>query len=687
MKKIIYLFIVLAIVLSTTVGCTIEGLPKGMSGTNAAKIMLAKERLNSSVLKRKGSIFDSGVEDLNNLAYLAESNLKEMFSGSGQYIMPDSIDDSMQDVLSFDEISNSYGYFENRTTIIVQMANSGADLIDYVKKNIRILDTWIAKGDTEYYLSVDSESETLYSRTDFQVDMCKRYTNENGKNVYEIWIDNEIATNRCLYIPGERYEMIEFFKNDSDNLLVFAADHTKGYWQTFVASEYDSRFNVNLLAMPSALTCDILYNVDEKSVHSYQVISADRKTDIFSIDYIKDSLSSVTIKLNGFEGVKSVGSNGSINFTNGISLNPSQEVNSNVTYTTTIVSDTAYGTEAELMITVSSAETDPSRIIEDKLNIIKDFVKYTGLQCKRDLNAIMKQMTQVISLGEQFKNHYLFNGYTVTSSGLKSAFNVEKSKLNALSSKYGNIKSKEVIDYDRRENLDFLINFAPISATTFNDVNYANGSVTVGNISLTVTDTTLYVVDEPYIVNFALEVIGSGTTASLIPVELNSTAAVTYQGADTFTVSTSDIFFLLPAVATGSFRLVAYISTSDGIKASDVVPVTFTNVTANTIRTENLTITISESNGVLNVVSEETQTIYHELAYSADMTYSAFADQLAKIAFVYGLPDESIEILDEETGTYSAVPSNTTSILSGTYRIEYTYNEGNSADYVYVVYN
>ena len=77
-------------------------LPKELSGTEAAKLLLAKERLNANLLKREGNIFDQGVQVMNNLADTAiakrcNENLKEAFRYACRtYFAPQSSEKSIE---------------------------------------------------------------------------------------------------------------------------------------------------------------------------------------------------------------------------------------------------------------------------------------------------------------------------------------------------------------------------------------------------------------------------------------------------------------------------------------------------------------------------------------------------------------------------------------------------------------
>ena len=215
----------------------IGALPEGMSGTEAARLLLAEERLNAKLLRNEGNIFEDGVAVMNNLAKTAMENLNiprvgrkspsvtplastqslstELKGTGGGKVV---IDGDTYTWSDFVENNNSYDYFENLTGNIVHNAEMGADLIDNVKKYVRIVDKWVAFDEsTKYYLHVEENMEYLierYTGGGFdQLKICKRSKNAEGKDMYELYhssADTQTDTQyeeRMTYIPGERYEL------------------------------------------------------------------------------------------------------------------------------------------------------------------------------------------------------------------------------------------------------------------------------------------------------------------------------------------------------------------------------------------------------------------------------------------------------------------------------------------------
>ena len=60
MKKLISILCVTVMLLTTVAGCVKPGTLEGLNGREAASILLARERLQSHLLKTEDNIFSSG---------------------------------------------------------------------------------------------------------------------------------------------------------------------------------------------------------------------------------------------------------------------------------------------------------------------------------------------------------------------------------------------------------------------------------------------------------------------------------------------------------------------------------------------------------------------------------------------------------------------------------------------------
>jgi hypothetical protein len=129
------------------VGCqgvrVVTDVPEGMTGTDVAKLLLAGERLNAHLIDSGDTLFGNGAAVLYALAAKAQSSMAE--TGRPLGLAPASVEAgslklfvsrTAETFSGFGESNNRYLYFKELTDRITEIATKGADLIDYVKKNI-----------------------------------------------------------------------------------------------------------------------------------------------------------------------------------------------------------------------------------------------------------------------------------------------------------------------------------------------------------------------------------------------------------------------------------------------------------------------------------------------------------------------------------------------------------------------
>lgn len=715
MKKILCLFIVCVILLSTLAGC--GGIDIAISGTDMAKLILAEERLNSALLKNKGDIFENGIRVMRNLADIAMENLNVPHTDgdavmtnlstavnlstvlTGDYIGKLEIDGDTFTWSNFEENNNSYDYFKNLTENIVTSAEVAAELIDNIKKRVRVVDKWVAMGSTHYYLSVEENSETLceFDTNNEFLNICKRYKNSDGKDVYELFRKQDSYQSRMTYIPGERYELSSIFSSSGDDGLYFVADNSKGYWETYVLSEAPQHYNVSYFIMKDDICYDAFYDPKNGDIPILKVMSADRATDIFHFSDYGDT-SAVSLQFAGFDGIKSIvadaehveyvkgeyanlasSEHGVVNLENGKTIRVGDTFGDDITVNAIHALYGAAGYTGEVMLNILGETRN------ERLQNLKSFLNEYGMRCRRDIDEVSRGIGRAYVDVDGIIKYYKWNGITVTDeSRIADAIEIELARFADMESIYTDVKDAEVIDYSDTKKIMMNIKFAPITEKTNENVTLEGIGVSVGNISLTINDTTLYVVDEPYKVAFALiEANGEG---GLVHIDVDNSTTAIYTDGNKFTVSASALSFELPTPAAGSYTLVAYIATSDGIRSSGYVPVDFDRVSETTVMLDSASVSAKNgANGVTITYSDITDFTV-SLTSDAKLDYEAFKALIAAMAFEHGTPSETVEMKvgDVFTSLFGAE----TEIASGTYRIGYTVQNGSAETngYIYAEY-
>ncbi len=721
MKKIISLALVLVMITSLLVGCKGGTLPKGISGSDTAKLLLANERLNAQLLKTEGDIFENGVEVMNNLAKIANDNLNLAYVGNvsplvtklsfikktstvleGNYSGKVEINGDTFIWSGFEENNNSYDYFKNLTDNIVSTAEVGAELIDNVKKNVRVIEKWVDVGGIHYYLSVDENSETLYERDTVNnaLNICKRYKNEDGKDVYELYRKQEQYEERMTYIPGQRYELSMINDYGEHNENYFVADNSKGYWETYVVGAFPDHYNVSYFIMKNDICYDAFYDPQSESIPLLKIMSADKATDILNFADA-EGVSLVDLKFSGFDGIKSVeapsnsveynaaegiaslpsGENSKVHLTNGKVLNYGDRfVDGKVSINAIHVSfGGMFGYTGEIHLGVEG-ET-----YEERLEILRSFLNETGLKCRRNIDSVFSGIGRAYVELDSIIKYYTWNGVSVTNeAGIGEAINKEKARFSKMEALYTAVKDTEVLDISDTELIELNIKFAPITESNFQGITLDAGKVSLGSISLTIEDTTLYVKDEPYKVMLAL----ANSKNGLVHFDMENTSSSKYADESKFTVTASALEFTLPALSSDSYTLVAYIATSDGIRASAYTPVTVSEILNMPVKIENISVSAAKGEkGELVLTCEQIEDFTVTLTTESRIGYAEFKAAVSEKAFEYGIPSDIIEL---RTGdTYTALTGSEIEIQDGTYRIYYKTENGDNmtTGCVYVQYS
>ncbi len=722
MKKIVSLALALVMIISLLVGCK-GGMPSGEmpSGSDAAKLLLANERLNAQLLKTEGDIFEDGVEVMYNLAKIANDNLHIPYVSSsaplainlssavktstvlqGNYSGKVQISGNTFTWSGFEENNNSYDYFKNLTDNIVSTAEICAELINTVKKNVRVIEKWVDVGGVQYYLSVDKNSETLYERdtVNNMLNICKRYKNKDGKDVYELYRKQDKYEERMTYIPGQRYElsMINDYGEHSEDY--FVADNSKGYWETYVVGAFPDHYNVSYFIMKNNICYDSIYEPKDGSIPLLKIMSADRATDILNFAD-GEVVSFVDLKFSGFDGIKSVeapadsveynkaekyaalpsGENSKVRLTNGMVLNYGDSfLNGKVSINAIHVGFSGvFGYTGEICLRIEG-ET-----YEERLESLRSFLKETGLKCRRNIDSVFSGIDRAYVELDSIIKYYTWNGVSVKNeAGIGKAITKEKARFSKMEALYTAVKDAKVLDISDTERIELNIKFAPITKRNFQDITLDGGKVSLGSVSLTIEDTTLYVKDEPYKIMLAL----ANSQGGLVHFDMENTSSTKYGDEDKFTVTASALEFTLPALSSGSYTLVAYIATSDGIRASAYTPVTVSQILNMPVKLENISVSAAKGEkGELVLTCERIEDFTVIMTTESRIGYAEFKAAVSEKAFEYGVPSDIIEVQTDDT--YTALTGSETEIPDGTYRIFYQTENGDNVakGYIYVQYS
>ena len=746
MKKATSLFIVLIMIASIFIGCTSQA-PSRDSGTDTenggnvnenifnldkesvVRLLLAEERLNAALLKNKGNVFEEGVAVMNTLAaktaagirnisrYKAEAKTATPFRSSEEQVIFDNeygggrvtFDGEKYLFSDYIEVSNSYHSFWLTAEHITSMAEDAAALIDNIKKNVRIVDKWVLiDGHTEYYLHVGENEEILYERTSYNYKICRRYINESGNNVYEfLSYDPESGyTERLTYIPGLHFETARgvLSNGDFEQSDYLICDNTKGYWETYWVGPYSTHVNASYMVMKDDICYDSFYDSNRQMINFLKIISADKTSDIFwyqgnETDYGVE----FDVHFSGFNNIKGVLVEEIETYDMGGDIGeipvPANSENMVLLLTNgkeIRVGDTFLDGKVEVVqirtsmsypdFTGSLAIRIEAPSVTEKLKIFKEFLREVGFTSRHDLNEVVSGVIRAFDELREITKYHVWNGLNqANEENVRKAIDIENEKTVEFMSLYDTVKDAPIIDFEDKVAVELNAYFAEVSVDDYGDTVYSGSDISIGSLTLSVSDTLLFVEDQAYTVNFALT-----SEAGLVHLDKKTgSGTVSFAKGDSFSVTVESVTLDIPALVDGEYGLVAYIATDDGVRSSAYTAFEFDTVDTEAERIIEKTKIVAKKadDGGLVLTYTIMPDVYTSLYYEGTVTYETLYTLIAGIACEHGIPAAAeLEMLtDSENEIYTAMTGSETEITDGTYRLAYDMQNGEKtvAGFVY----
>lgn len=623
---------------------------------------------------------------------------------------------------NFAEYSNSYDYFSNITGNVKSSAELGAQLIDDIKQFVRVIDRWVDIGGNRYYLHVEEDTEIIYNTThDGQKSLCMRTKRADGTNVYELWTAPiSGGSSRMIYIPGEKYEYSYILDGFNHNFL---AENTKGFWEVVDVGKTDWGYNVSCMVLKDDVCYDTFYSAEQQTVAGLRILSSDRKTDILLITDHGDS-ASVELYLQAFDGVShleltvdpdKVGPIG----TEGVEVYYSYDMGHWTYFAYGSVNPTVVLKKNALTLEMGKKFLDgkiridsvyvshsnkenrldgyvPSVSIhiegatyDERMDTLNEFLELVGLSCRRDFSTVESGILRAYEeLAQMVKYHEWNESPIRTYETLDRGWDNNLEKHAAYAAMLDAIRNAEVVSLNDIAAWELNISFAPITAKTLTSATNNALAVTVQDLALTVEDTTLFVVGGEYTLGFALAREGAG--ANLVHLPAENRARVTYQGGESFTVTTGATL-TLPALGAGEYTLVAYIATAEeGIRTSAYIPIVGAVVSPYQTKSGAHSLTVlpgADGTLVLSSVPEPDIQVTLPAPEGGTYRYASLYEAFATAAYEYGFVREGA-VLELQSGEeWISLADSEEPLGAGTYRLAYSIENGSYTveGYLYTV--
>lgn len=305
----------------------------------------------------------------------------------------------------------------------------------------------------------------------------------------------------------------------------------------------------------------------------------------------------------------------------------------------------------------------------------------TGLTCRRNWTTVHNGIPLAQEDAENLVKYYRWNDCNVsTSEGVQAGIAAENERIEAIKQIYKDIKDDAVVNIsDLEENVDLnSIDFAVIGGYSSENVQIGDNGVSIESIELSTGDMQLFVGGTSYVIAVAL-ISNDGNDV----VVLSYSSSIVYDGGESFAISAERLQFDLPELFAGTYDLVAYVATDDGIRVTACQRVKVDSVGTLSISNVNIA---HDADKTISVTYVDTTEHNVRIESATSLSYAEFVEKVSEEVFVFGTPAAELEKLTDD-GSYAVVNSGD-AISDGFYRMAYVVTNGESivTGYVYVEY-
>ena len=174
MKKLFTRTITLCLLLAMSVGCLsgcgLGGSAPDLTGTEKAKLLLANQRLDSSVLAGSLNMLTNSDGSLNASLVLPNDDLYATLGGISIQILEKlgtcNKKGDTYEWKAFDDYCNIDSFFDSYMVAIEASVEQATAMIDHLKTDVNVVDKWVGYKDEPiaYMLSVEGSTDTLYEK-------------------------------------------------------------------------------------------------------------------------------------------------------------------------------------------------------------------------------------------------------------------------------------------------------------------------------------------------------------------------------------------------------------------------------------------------------------------------------------------------------------------------------------------
>ena len=693
-------------------GCALFRVPID-TGTEAAKLLLANERLDEGLLGSKINIGLTG-----GMLLSAKDHFETMKLPSNTMLSTDAISASTGRHTwdSFPAESSSLTEFNQFMESVDWEVKNVAEDIANMKQYVGVTDKWVQflNGDRQMLRVFENYDCLLVCSESGDVHVYYRYTDENARNYYEMYSfmkyeDGTTGDIRTLYVPNERYEYM--YENSGGFKDYFVAENSRGYWVStrFGIVEYSEASH--LASFSTYIVKDGLgygfYTDYQKSgdserrgTGSFYVFDPELDRELFCVhkigsryDFdlyfsaIKDGF--VSVSASQFRYDEEYG----VYDTNAIDT----LVTKNGTYTAS-----KNGTEGQFDFTNGYVQYDYGNEIyygslsfgarEDDLDIASAcdafgrYIEGLGLTLWCDMETVTKSLEHASLMAEGFSESFRWYDNVIRDTdALKDSIELLRKDYKDKYNEYEEVKDFESVNV--RQVLSPSAHFASVNITAGGDNKMNGETIQIGGIIILTEDVSLFEVGKRYVIKVGLSLVDeNGNPISVNTVALKGAEgdAVIFEG-EGIGLSISGEYAIPKNLHSGRYAAVVYVATADeGIRVSEMKKIGFTEIKEGEIESSAMIMEAfdEESSLVIDYKIKNTRTIT-VVATKESYGYDEIERMIIIEILAYGTPFIGAT-LEGQNG--EAIGEND-SLGKGNYRMMCYFNtsDGLAQGYVYLI--
>ncbi len=701
----------LASYLLSATGCSLFA-KKIDSGTEAAKLLLANERLDENVVGGKIDLgfSDVSVSDTDSTLNRLSSRSVKRLSGSSATKLSTTAKSTGYTWTDFPNYSPSYVEFTQFVESIEHTVAGAAKEITYMKNNVGITDKWVQLGYEKRMLRVYEDRDVLITVDEYGVSICYRYTDENAKNVYEIYSlmsynDGTTGEIRTMLIPGERYEYM--YNNSNGFTDYFIGENSRGYWLntrfnyhkdgSHRSASFDPYIAKDGLGYGAFLQIDSYANQLQNPW--YYVFDPANQRELFRVHenesryqfdlYIPGiqsgfvSVSTDKPEYNGVVGKYETNLLDTLTTTKGSYAAADQAQDNSFAFTgghtQYLAGDDFFSGAVEFTI------ENPEVSLPAAAEKLETYLGSIGLKLHCDMEDVATSLEHAQLLSENFGESFYWNGYKMNSiENIEKARAVLQKQFDDARAAYEAVKNFETAD--SRQKLSDSAHFAKLDAAAAGNNSFSDTTVKLSGVAVSTNDVALFENGKEYVLKVGISLLddnGNPISVNTVPLSGTAPAAVSF-GGNSIRLTASGEYEIPLNLHQGKYAVVVYIATKDeGIRVSEIQKVAFVSIQKGEIASSAMYLEAGESNKNL-ILAYHIKNIRRitVTATKENYTYKEIERLVNLEILAYGAPFHGA-VLEYENG--AAVDADAT-LGKGTYRMMcyLATDDGLAQSYVYL---